>query len=452
MQPKKVSEKITYLILIISLISIISCIIIRVSLVYAFLCAVIFSIIVLLKEGFKLSKLLQMIYYGIKECFSIFVIILLMGCTIAIWLACGAVPAMIYYGFDYIQHINYLLACFLISGVISIFMGTALGTISTIGMALLGIGRGLNIPSHILLGAIISGAFIADKVSPIAGLVNLTLKTTGVKYKEYVKEHIRTFIPVIVISSVIYFVIGRNYTCEIDILKLTQYQNNISNVFNISPILLLFPLIIIIMAVIGIRVIPNMCLGVFGGILVSVFVQKIKVKSVIKIIVFGYQATSNMEELNSILKGGGIIPMIEVILIVMGAIALNSIFDGTNMIKPMLDKKFSKVKTKGKLIANTAIISGILTITTCDQSVGILIPGKFLKNKYEELGLNRERLAVTISDSGIIIAPLIPWNVNSIIIAVITGVSVTKYAPYTVLCYFAPIITIVLGYRQSKAH
>ena len=130
--------------------------------------------------------------------------------------------------------------------------------------------------------------------------------------------------------------------------------------------------------------------------------------------------------------------MIEVLLIIIGAIALSSIFQGTGFIKPIINKITSKIKSKGELILKTGIVSSILTIA-CDQSVGIILTGGLLKDKYKELGIKNDILARTISDTGIIIAPLIPWNVNSLFILIITGVSTVTYAPYAILCYVFPV-------------
>jgi NhaC family Na+:H+ antiporter len=435
-----------YMIFAVSMGAIATCIIKNIPLFYGFFIAVFFSVIVFMKNGFSFTQLMKMILKGVRECFSVYIIVLLMGSIISVWIASGTVPTMIYYGFDYIVHMNYLLACFLIMVMISFAMGTAFGTISTIGIALLGIGKGLSIPEPILLGTLISGAFIADKISPISALTNLTINITEIKYKDFFKHTLITLIPTLVISAMIYYVLGRNYTGKVDFLTLGEYQRNIFNTFNISPALLLFPIIMILLAVIGVKVIPNMTLGLLGGIVISIFFQKMKINEMIHAIFFGYQSKTGIEALDGILRGGGIIPMIEVIFIIIGAVALNSVFEGTNTIAPMIDKMALKIKTKGELIAKTCLLSIALTTVTCDQTVGILLPGKFLKTKYKEFKIKKITLARSIADAGTTIAPLIPWNVNAIIITVITGVGATEYGLYAVLCYISPIITILFGY------
>lgn len=402
--------------------------------------------IIAIKNGVRGKQILTMVIAGIRECQTVFMVIILIGMLIALWMASGIVPTMIYYGFNYIHQINYLLACFISAAVISLIMGTALGTVSTIGMVLLGMGRGLMIPSHILLGAIISGAFIADKISPMGSLVNLTLKTIDIRFKDVAKSMLITLIPTVVVSIIFFYSLGKQYNVGIDLHVLRIYQEGIASNFYITPILMILPVFVIILAMTGVKIIPNMVFGSIAGIGFSMLLQRIETIEMIKVIYFGFKANTGMPELDQILKGGGILPMFEVILIVLGAVSLNSILEGTGMIRPMVDQLMTSTKTRGTLIFKTGILSSLLTIITCDQTVGILLPGRFLKSKYDELNVKREVLARTIADTGTTIAPLIPWNINAIIAAAITGVAAVKYAPYTVLCYISPIVTFIIGY------
>ncbi|MBB6215894.1 NhaC family Na+:H+ antiporter [Anaerosolibacter carboniphilus] len=404
------------------------------------------------KSGIQAKQVMKMLIAGIEECQTVFMVIILIGMLIALWMASGIVPTMIYYGFNYIHQINYVLACFVSAALISLIMGTALGTVSTIGMVLLGMGRGLVIPSPILIGAIISGAFIADKVSPIGSLVNLTMKTTDVRYKDGVKSILVTLIPTMIISAVFYYMLGTRYNVGLYQGVLQAYQKGIASNFYISPILMILPIIVIVLAMMGVKIIPNMIFGTIGGIGFSLLMQNISLLEMIKIIYYGFGANTGMAELDQILKGGGILPMFEVILIVLGAVSLNSILEGTGMIRPMVDQLMADTKSKGNLIFKTGILSSLLTIITCDQTVGILLPGRFLKSKYEELNVDRAILARTIADTGTTIAPLIPWNVNAIIAAAITGVSAGKYGPYAVLCYISPVLTIIFGYLGTSTN
>jgi Na+:H+ antiporter, NhaC family len=271
------------------------------------------------------------------------------------------------------------------------------------------------------------------------------MKTTDLKYRDYVKSMLNTLIPSLIIAAAAYYFIGKDYMSVTDPAKIAIFQGNIHSAFVITPILLLLPVIVITMAVCGVKPIVNMSIGVAGGSLISIFLQKKTVFEVFQYILSGYKSTTGIVELDKILRGGGIQPMIEVLLIVAGAVALSSLLEGTNIINPIIASVMDRAKTKISLIARTAAFSSLLTIVTCDQTAGIILLGRLLKRRFEDLGVNKVKLARTISDTGTTIAPLIPWNINSIIILAITGVSTLQYAPYAVLCYIAPLMAVLSG-------
>jgi NhaC family Na+:H+ antiporter len=450
MDKKSISKTHSYIILLASIILISTCIITKTSIAYGFLGGIIFTSLILTKYKYTTKDIVCLIFSGLKEARMLYVLILLIGAAASVWLASGVVPSLMYYGFEYMKGMNFLLATFLIVSIVSIFMGTAIGTVSTIGIALLGVGKGFGVPAPILLGAIISGAFIADKISPISGLFNLTLITTKRSYKEVMATMLPTFIPLFIITAVIYYLMGRNFTISTGASNLIYYQNAILDGFIISPYIALLPVIVLVMSLCGSKTIPTILIALFVGCLVSIFSQHISLSTLIKSIFLGYNGSTASAELNKILVSGGIKSMIEVVLIVMGAVSLTGLFEKTGMILPLIEKLTKGVRTKTQLIFKTALISSFLTVITCDQTAGILLPGRLLQDKYNELGIDTTLLARTISDTGTIIAPLMLWNINALILKSLTGISATAYAPYAVLCYLSPIITIVVSYSFKE--
>ncbi|MBU3145783.1 Na+/H+ antiporter NhaC family protein [Clostridium sp. CF012] len=450
MNKKSISKIHFYIIVAASIILISACITIKISLAYGFLSSIIFTSTILIKYKYTVKDITVLLFSGLKEAWMLYVLILLIGAAASVWMASGVVPSLMYYGFEYMKNMNFLLATFLIVSLVSIFMGTAIGTVSTIGIALLGVGKGFGVPAPILLGVIISGAFIADKMSPISGLFNLTLTTTKRSYKQVMTAMLPTFIPLFLITALVYYLIGRNFSISTGSENLIYYQNAILDGFKISPFIALLPVIILVMSLLGSKTIPTILIGLLAGCLVSVFSQHMSLASLIKSLFFGYHGSTASTELNKILISGGIKSMVEVVLIVMGAVSLTSLFEKTGMIAPLIEKLTSGVRTKRQLIFKTALISSFLTIITCDQTVGILLPGRLLQDKYNELGVDTTLLARTISDTGTIIAPLMVWNINALILKSLTGISATSYAPFAVLCYLSPIITIIVSYRLKE--
>jgi len=249
---------------------------------------------------------------------------------------------------------------------------------------------------------------------------------------------------------VVFYVLGLGYTNKPDLALISKLQQGIETTYNVNVWLLVFPVIMIIFAVKGINIIQNMTFGIMGGVIIALFVQKLPILKVITSMIFGYKAETTVVELNKLLQGGGAINMIEVMFIVILAIALTSLLEGLKIFEPLVEGFINKGKTKASLIWRTAVLSSILTVVTCDQTVGILLPSKLLKDKFDELKVKNTILARTISDSGTIIAPLMAWNVNAIIITTITGVTAMSYSIYTVFCYVTPLITILVAYLENK--
>jgi len=431
---------------------IIGSIIMSIPLYYGFLAGIVLTVAVLTKSGYILKDLIKTILTSVYEVKNLIIVILFIGATTSIWMASGVVPAIMYYGFSYMEGVNFLFAAFLIMAIVSLFMGTAIGTMSTVGISLSGIGMGLGIPQNLVVGMLVSGAFIADKISPLSGLINLLITTTGKSYKDIFKTMIVTLIPTIIITAAVYYVIGLNYTTG-DYSKLILYREAISEGFNTSPYLLILPVIVLGLSIAGLNSIITFSIGVGVGSILSILFQGSNIKAIIMSILFGYKGNTPSAELNKLLVSGGMISMIEAILIVIGAIVLVQLFEKGNILLPIMEKLVNGINNKITLVRRTGIMSSLLTVASCDQTAGIILPSKILRDKYEELNLDLTVLTRTISDTGIIVAPLMPWNINSFLIKPIMGITAAQYAPFAVLCFICPVVSMTMSYflyRKSR--
>jgi len=433
----------------ISLGFIIGSIILSIPLYIGFLAGIVLTMTVLLKSGYEFRDLLKTIVHSVLEIKNLIIVILFIGATTSIWLSSGVVPSIMYYGFAYIEGVNFLFAAFLIISAVSLFMGTAVGTMSTVGISLSGIGMGLGIPQSLIVGMLVSGAFVADKISPLSGLINLLMTTTEKSYKEIFRSMIVTLIPTIIITAAIYYVIGMKYTSG-DYGNLLLYREAISSGFNTSPFLLVLPVIVLGLSIAGMNSIITFSIGIAVGSVLSIVFQGATIGIILKSILFGYHGNTPSEELNRLLVSGGMISMVEAIFIVITAIVLVQLFEKGNILMPLMEKLIGGINTKMSLIARTGIVSTLLTVATCDQTAGIILPIKVLKNKYKEMELDLSVLTRTISDTGIIVAPLMPWNINSFLIKPIMGISAAQYAPYAVLCYVCPFVSMFITYMLLK--
>ncbi len=430
------------------LIFIIGSIILSIPLYFGFLAGIVLTSIVLYKSGYHMREIYETSVSALKDVKRLLIVILFIGATTSIWLASGVVPTIMYYGFTYMEGVNFLLAVFLITSIVSYFLGTAIGTISTVGISLSGIGLSIGIPHNLMVGVLVSGAFIADKISPLSGLVNLGMTTVNRNYKELFKSMIITLIPAIAATSVIYFIIGSSYIAQTE--NLIMYKQAIQEGFNISPALFILPAVILILSISGLDSLKTFSIGIAVGAILSIIFQQESFLSIIKALIFGYRGNTPSEELNRLLLSGGMISMIEAIFIVAGAYLLIKLFEKGNVLVPLMDKLVYGINNKMSLIGRTGLISILMTVATCDQTSGIILPGTILQEKYKELKLDNAVLARTIFDTGVIVAPLMPWNINSFLIKPVMGITAAQYAPFAVLCIVCPLITILVSYFQYR--
>ena len=432
----------------ICLIFIIGSIILSIPLYFGFLAGIVLTSTVLYKSGYHMREIYETSVSALKDVKRLLIVILFIGATTSIWLASGVVPTIMYYGFTYMEGVNFLLAVFLITSVVSYFLGTAIGTISTVGISLSGIGLSIGIPHNLMVGVLVSGAFIADKISPLSGLVNLGMTTVNRNYKELFKSMIITLIPAIAATSVIYFIIGSSYIAQTE--NLIMYKQAIQEGFNTSPALFILPAVILILSISGLDSLKTFSIGIGVGAILSIIFQQESLLSIIKALIFGYRGNTPSEELNRLLLSGGMISMIEAIFIVAGAYLLIKLFEKGNVLVPLMDKLVYGINNKMSLIGRTGLISILMTVATCDQTSGIILPGTILQEKYKELKLDNAVLARTIFDTGVIVAPLMPWNINSFLIKPVMGITAAQYAPFAVLCIVCPLITMLVSYFQYR--
>lgn len=428
-------EKLDILLVIFGLIPVFTSIIAGVSLVYGFTAGILLILALLSSQGFNAHKMFVNSIKALKSYYSLFAVILLIGASVSIWMASGTVQSLMYYGIQLLGKDGILAVAFIITAVISIFMGTAVGTISTIGIAFIGVSGAYSIPAHIMLGAVVSGAFIADKISPSSGLVNLTCRQCSISYRKFASAQIKTLSVMILMSFAGYLLIGRFTINNID-----AGQNNLAEIISRAvmptPIAASLPLIVVISALLGLRPQISILLGMLSGTIAAIIMQGETLLNILKYAVFGYVSHTGYEAMDSLIHSTGAMAMFEVVMIVSGAIILSTLLEQSDTTARLLRKLIGKSTSSYAIQLKTGLSSLLLTTLTCDQTLGIVLPSSAMKGKLED----DSKLARIISDTGTTIAPIMPWNINAIIILAITGISATSYGPYALLCILSPLV------------
>ncbi len=447
-----INIKYTYITITITLFAITLCILTKLDIFWGLLVGLIVVSIISLINRYSPKSVYMMMWSGIKGVFTVLVMLCLIGMLISLWMASGTIPAMIYYGFKYLAGSNIILAAFIVCSIISMVLGTALGTVSTVGTVFLSLGIGFGVPLPPLVGAIVSGSYLGDRTSPMSSSANLTAVMTETNIIDNIRNMAVTTIPVIAISSIIYWFIGNRFiSSAYDFENIKYLQETLLMNFSISYLSLLPPLIILISSVaFRLSIIKSITLGLISSTLIYLFANGGLISSLFNIAIYGYTPVN--PEIAEFVSGGGLISMINVVLVIILSTALNGILDGTGMIEPLINKFSKGIVSFKDLIFKTSILSMIITLITCNQTLSSIIPGQYLRGIYDKQGVSKNILARTISDTGIIIVPLIPWNVNAILVSAIMGISALKYVPFAFLCYLLPIITFIYPYiKNNKA-
>ncbi|WP_207647561.1 Na+/H+ antiporter NhaC family protein [Caminicella sporogenes] len=447
---KQINMQSTYVVILITLISIITAILLHLpiylGLLTGLLTASFFSII----NGYSIKDVFKMFFSGIKNVYTVLIMLSLIGMLISIWMASGTIPSMIYYGFKYLSNTNIILAAFLTCSIISMILGTALGTISTVGSAFLSLSIGLNIPLPLLVGAVVSGAYLGDRTSPMSSSLNLTATMTETNVIDNIKHMQYTTIPVFISTFLIYWYLGNKFI-NTNTNGIKHFQNLFISTFNIGFISLVPPALILICAVIfKMSIVKSIFIGLLSSVFISLYINNLTLTNLLKIAVYGYYPLN--KEISKIMSGSGFISMINVLLVIIFSTGLNGILEDTKMIKPLIEKISYSIKNFKDLIYKTALLSFIISVITCNQTLSSIIPGQYLKQIYDKFEIPKSTLARTISDSGIITVPLIPWNVNAILVSSIMKISAIKYIPFAFFCYLLPLFTLIYpNFRNIKS-
>ncbi|MCD5414909.1 MAG: hypothetical protein LR001_07925 [Clostridiales bacterium] len=446
---KKIALSVTLMVIAITLIGILGGLYLFDTAVYGLVLGVVTLLLVGRISGNGWHELFVMIKNGVKKSYIVLIIMSLVGMLSAIWMKSGTIPSLMLFGFEYLLGMNFLLAAFLITGLISMLLGTAIGTISTIGIPLFEIGSVIGIPPAVIAGAIISGAYIGDRTSPLSSVANLIAIITETKLIPMLKHFAKTLFPALIICFILYLLIGRPYLIQGDSLgEINNIMDTLHSHFQLGWYSLLPALLIIVMAVSRIHIVYCMLAGLVSSIFITVLTQEISFIGLLNVLVHGYHPAEI--EVGKLLSGGGLLSMTNVILTITASTALNGLLESMGMLEPLLEKFFNGTKRAGDLILKTAILSAGISATTCNQSLAIIIPGSALRKRYLEKGLHQKELARAIADSGIAVSPLIPWNINAVAITSMLGVSALDFSPYAFLCFLLPLITITCGYCSNR--
>ena len=406
---------------------------------------ILFSLIGL-KRNKTIKDLLELYTFESKRSFPIIKILILISILISVWLSCGTIPSIVYYSLKYINPNLFILFCFLIAAVTSILIGTSFGTVSSIGIPLIIIAQASNLNLNLVGGAIMSGAYLGDRCSPLSSSLLLLCNLTKVDLFKYIRKVFVFGIIPTIISIIFYlFFSFKNPLTFIDnSLSLTLYND-----FHINFILLIPAIIIIILSLKKVSISKSITISIITSIIICLFIQKITMIDLCNYIIFGYKTSSS---LSNIIKGGGIISMFKTCYIIIISCCLTGFFSGLNIFGG-LEKYLKKIKlNRSKLFFITLLLGLIIASIGCSQTIAFILTIEILKDTYENY--NNEDIAMEFSNSAIITSALIPWCIAALVPTSVLGISNYKFIPYAIFLYIVPIFhlcyCLYLDYYKDK--
>ena len=406
-----------------------------------------FAALMSLRMGFKWDDIEDAMFKGILQAMQAIIILAIIGVLIGVWLEAGVVPTMIYYGLKVISPRVFLVAAVIICSITSLATGTSWGTTGTIGVALMGVASGLGIPMPIAAGAIISGAYFGDKMSPLSDTTNLAPAMAGTDVFTHVKFMIKPTVITYIITLIFFGVIGMRFTPEsIDMGAIEVIKQGLENNFNLSPLLFLPPIVVILSISRKMPAIPGIFLGIVLGAILGMILQGSDFGNMLSVGYYGYESTTGIESLDSLLSAGGLSAMFFSISLTIFAMMFGGIMERTGQLEVIVEKLVKNVKSNPGLVGLTMGTCLLSNMTMPEQYIAIVLPGRMYAQVYHDRGLHPKTLSNALESSGTVVSSLIPWNTCGAFLTGVLGVSTFAYAPWAIFNYTMPIVTMLLAF------
>jgi Na+:H+ antiporter, NhaC family len=415
--------------------------------------------------GFSWEELQRGIVRSIKSALPAILILLIIGALAGTWMISGIVPTMIYYGLKVLNPTFFLVAAVIVSAVVSISTGSSWSTVATVGVALLGIGKAMGIHDGMIAGAIISGAYFGDKMSPLSDTTNLAPAMAGTDLFTHIRYMALTTVPTLIITLIIFLIMGFSIETDVETGGVQGLLKALEQKFYISPVLFIVPAVVIFLIVKKVDALPALLIGsLLGGVAAIIFQPEI-VKEVSGVkdsyLKSSYMALMNAmgskvsvvtsdESINELLSTKGMAGMLNTIWLIVCAMCFGGVMEACGLLHKITSYIVKLAKSTGSLIATTAGTCVFFNATASDQYLAIVVPGRMFAETYKERGLKPENLSRTLEDSGTVTSVLFPWNTCGATQASVLGVATGTYWMYCFFNLLSPIMTMLFGFLNIR--
>jgi len=412
--------------------------------------------------GIPWSQVQSRILDNIKAATPAILILLMVGALTGTWLLGGVVPTMVYYGLQIFNPAFFIFSACLLMSLIAIVIGSSWSTSATLGVALMSIGYALGFNPGLIAGAIISGAYFGDKMSPLSDTTNLASGVSNVDLFTHIRYLSFTALPSLLITLTLYLVLGFFISGSGDGSSATdQMQVLLQQRFNLSPVLLLIPLLVIVLIVKRVAALPALFIGVVLGsacaailqypLLTELSAEYGGAYQVIMQAVYGDISIAVGDPvLDELLSAGGMAGMLNTIWLIIAAMTFGGSMEASGFLSRITSALISRVRSDAGLVTATAGTCVLTNVSASDQYLAIVVPGRMFTQAYENRGLAPENLSRTLEDAGTVTSVLVPWNTCAAFHAGVLGVSTLSYAPWAFFCLISPLMTLFFAKAKIK--
>ena len=392
---------------------------------------------------------------GIIAALPAILILIIVGLLIGVWISSGVVPVMIFYGLKILAPGYFLVATCLICSVISLATGSSWSTAATVGLAMMGVGQALGIPPGMTAGAVISGAYFGDKMSPLSDTTNLAPAVAGTELFTHIRHMVYTTVPALIIALILFTIIGivRPASGSVETSDYLLMLSTLDESFNLSPWLLIAPASVLLLVWKKTPALPALVVGVAVGAVLLLLFQRVPGEGAASLIgrlvdslYTGYVSETGVETVDQLLTRGGLSYMMDTIALIVVALAFGGIMEGSGMLGRLAAAVLKLARSTGSLIAVTVFSCFGMNALASDQYLAIIVPGRMYRGAYLKRGLHPKNLSRALEDSATLTSPLIPWNTCGAYMSGVLGVSSFVYLPFAFLNLFSPLISMFYGF------
>ncbi|TQR15591.1 Na+/H+ antiporter NhaC [Psychrobacillus soli] len=409
---------------------------------------VIVAAVIAMISGWSWREVEKMMVNGVSRALPAVFILLIIGIIVGTWIASGVIPTMIYYGLSIIKPSLFVPLVALITGIVSITLGSSFTSIATVGLAFMAIGEGLGFSPGLVAGAVISGAYFGDKLSPLSDTTNIAPAMAETDLFSHIKHMLWDTIPAFVISIILYWFLGNSVlslntadTSEIDLII-----KGLESVFVMHPLLLLMPVFTILLMMKRVPAIPALAIVGFLGAVLAVLVQGVTVSSIVQVMTSGFSVDSGVASVDSLLNRGGLMSMLATIGLLILATSLGGILEETGSFEVLTRRMMENVRSSGTLISSTIFSTFVVAFASGAQFLAIILPARTFVKTYKEMGIDTKNLSRCVEAAGTVGINLVPWSVPVIFAADILSVSPGEFIPFAFLAFLVPLINIIFGF------